>query len=74
MNETDIQCLQLYARRKKYVKKGEEKYWNDIDASFMSEESTHECDGELVVRKHTPTFRSEGLPLHSTTVCIIHLL
>ena len=56
---------------KKYVKKGEQKYWNDIDPSFMSEESTHECDGELVVRKNTPTFRSEGLPLYSPKVCSI---
>ena len=37
-----------------------EKYWDSIDPSFMSKESTHECDGESVVHKHIPTFRSEG--------------
>ena len=26
----------------------------------MSEESTHDSDGEVVVHKHTPPFRSEG--------------
>lgn len=58
---TTMYTFQLYARRKKYVKDGERKYWDSIDPSFMSEESTHESDGEHVVHKHTPTFRSEGL-------------
>ena len=41
--------------------KGKEKeYWNSIDPSFMSEESSHESEGELVMHRHTPVFRSEG--------------
>ena len=35
-------------------------YWDQINLSYMSEESTHESDGEVVVHKHTPVFRSEG--------------
>ena len=35
-------------------------YWDQINPSYMSEESTHESDGEVVVHKHTPVFRSEG--------------
>ena len=32
----------------------------------------HECDGELVVHKHPPTFCSEGLPSHSAKVHFYH--
>ena len=35
-------------------------YWDQINPSYMSEESTYESDGEVVVHKHTPVFRSEG--------------
>ena len=33
--------------------------WEEIDASFMSEESTHEESDGIVVHKHSPSFRSE---------------
>ena len=41
-------------------KGGEKRYWEDIDPSYMSEESTHDSDGEITVQKHTLSFRSDG--------------
>ena len=52
--------IQLYTRRAKYLKGKEKEYWDSLDPSFMSEESAHESDGELVMHKHTPVYRSEG--------------
>ena len=49
--------IQLYTRRAKYLK-GREK--DSIDPSFMSEERAHESEGELVMHRHTPVYRSEG--------------
>ena len=48
----------LYTTSK--VFEGEVGYWDTIDASFMSQESTHESDGELVMHNHTPVFHSDG--------------
>ena len=53
-------CLQLFKRRAKYLKGKEKNYWSSLDPSFMSEESAHESEGELVMHKHTPVYRSEG--------------
>ena len=33
--------------------------WEELDASFMSEESTHEESDGIVVHKHSPSFCSE---------------
>ena len=55
-----LSFIQLYTRRKKFLKGGEKVYWDQINPSYMSEESTHESDGEVVVHKHTPVFRLEG--------------
>ena len=60
-------AFQLYNRRKRHLKGQEQLYWDSIDPSYMSEESTHESGEEVVVHKHTPPFRSEG-----ETVCWVH--
>ena len=55
-----ITFLQLYTRRGKYLKGKGKTFWDSINASFMSEESAHESEGELVMYKHTPEYRSDG--------------
>ena len=51
--------MQLYQRRKNCLKESEKALWEEIDASFMSEESTHETEEGPAVHKHSPTFRSD---------------
>ena len=52
--------IQLYTRGAQFLKGNEHEYWSSIDASYMSEESSHESDGEVVMHKHVPTYRSDG--------------
>ena len=52
--------FQLYKRRAKKLKGKEKEYWDSIVASYMSEDSAHEEEGELVMHKHTPEYCSEG--------------
>ena len=56
---TCIYNMQLYNRRRKYVRKNEQMYWDDIDVSFMSEESVDSND-ESVVHHHKHLWRSAG--------------
>ena len=51
---------QLYHRRAKYTNRKEKALWSEIDAGFMSEESTHESDDGPVVHKKPPSFRSSS--------------
>ena len=51
--------MQLHNRRRKYVRKNEQMYWDDIDVSFMSEESVDSND-ESVVHHHKHLWRSAG--------------
>ena len=55
-----LSFLQLYNRRKKCLKDAEMALWEQIDASYMSEESTHESEDGIVVYKHSPSFRSSS--------------
>ena len=66
-----ILLLQLFERRKKYLKgKEEEEKWATIDANFMTEESEAE-DGETF-RQHQLQWRSEGLYALSAIITNVH--
>ena len=60
---------QLYHWRAKYAKGKEKDLWDQIDAGFMSDESTHESDDGPFVHTHTPSYRSDSecvsVTLHS---------
>lgn len=54
--------MQLYDKRSKVVKEPERTFWSKIDASYMTEESDYETvEGEKFVRRHSLTWRSDGM-------------
>ena len=62
--------IQLYTRGAQFLKGNEHEYWSSIDASYMSEESSHESDGEVVMHKHVPTYRSDGKIFSQVFFCL----
>lgn len=65
--------LQLYDRCRKHANQEELQYWDIIDYTFMSEESTTEQDGddEPVITGHTPVWRSEDTFYNSCSIILI---
>ena len=54
-----IHCMQLFARRSKYVKAGAEaKWWSQLSYKFMTEESGGQSAEEIV--RHELPWRSES--------------
>lgn len=57
--------IQLYSRRKNYLKGEEEKRkWSELGPAYMTEESEAEGD---VIRQHPLKWRSEGMPVSNFT-------
>ena len=54
--------VQLYDKRSKVVKESERAFWRKQDASYMTEESDYEtAEGESFVRRHSLSWRSDGI-------------
>ena len=52
--------IQLYLMRSKELKDKETKYWDEVPVDAMSSETDGEDNGEKVMVRHSPSWRSES--------------